>query len=146
MTSPPDGAGEAPPPLDEEVVAFAGRMFDLARAGAAGELAGYLDAGLPVNLTNDKGDTLLMLAAYHAHPDAVRVLLERGADTERVNDRGQTPLGAAVFRRSTGTVTLLLEAGADPSTGSPSALEMAQFFDLPDMVRALQRGVADPGE
>jgi hypothetical protein len=51
--------------LDEETLAFAGRMFDLGRSGQTDELAAYVDAGLPVNLTNDKGDTLLILAAYH---------------------------------------------------------------------------------
>jgi ankyrin repeat protein len=44
----------------------------LARSGDADALAAYIDAGVPVNLTNDKGDTLLMLAAYHGHEAAVR--------------------------------------------------------------------------
>lgn len=120
--------------LDPEILDFAHRMFELARHGYAAELAEYLDAGLPPNLTNDKGDTLLILAAYHAHPDAVRVLLARGADTERVNDRGQTALGAAVFRRSAETVESLLSAGADPAGGAPSAIEIARFFELPEML------------
>ncbi|WP_092867504.1 ankyrin repeat domain-containing protein [Quadrisphaera sp. DSM 44207] len=114
-------------------------MFDLARSGAAEELAGYVDAGLPVDLTNDRGDTLLLLAAYHAHPDAVRVLLARGADTSRTNDRGQTPLAAAVFRRSSEVVTALLAAGADPDAGSSSARETARFFELPEMEALLPR-------
>ncbi len=120
--------------LDPEVVVFAHHMFELARNGYADELAGYLDAGLPPNLTNDKGDTLLILAAYHAHPDAVRVLIARGADTERVNDRGQTALGAAVFRKSTEIVSTLLAAGADPHAGSPSSIEISRFFELPEML------------
>src|SRR5699024_9900387 len=45
----------------------------------------------PQNLTNDSGDTLLMLAAYHGHADTVRALLTRGADPNRLNDRGQSP-------------------------------------------------------
>ena len=126
-----------PPELDPDVLAFAHQMFELARGGASEQLAAYVDAGLPVNLTNDKGDTLLMLAAYHAHPGTVRVLLEGGADTGRVNDRGQTPLGAAVFRQSAETVSLLLAAGADPALGAPSALEMARFFELPDLLAML---------
>ena len=126
--------------LDEDVLAFAHQMFDLARAGDAAALAAYVDAGLPANLTNDKGDTLLILAAYHDHPDAVATLLERGADTARANDRGQTALAAAVFRRSTPSVRALLAAGADPAHGSPSALDTARFFDLPEMVRELGDG------
>ncbi|WSG44775.1 ankyrin repeat domain-containing protein [Dactylosporangium sp. NBC_01737] len=126
-------------PMDADVLDFAHRMFDLARSGAADELAANVDAGLPVNLTNDKGDTLLMLAAYHDHPPAVAALLARGADADRANDRGQTALGAAVFRRSEDSVRALLDAGADPAAGGPSALEMARFFDLPEMLTLLER-------
>jgi uncharacterized protein len=124
--------------LDAGTLAFAHRMFDLARSGAAGELSGYVAAGLPANLTNDKGDTLLILAAYHDHPATVAALLEHGADPSRVNDRGQTALGAAVFRRSRDSVTTLLAAGADPADGNPSALETAVFFDLPEMAELLR--------
>jgi ankyrin repeat protein len=125
--------------LDEETLAFAHRMFDLAREGQTAELIGNVAAGLPVDLTNSKGDTLLILAAYHAHPDTVAALLSHGADPARANDRGQTALAAAVFRRSTETVTALLNAGADPGHGSPSAIETARFFELPDMLALLQR-------
>jgi ankyrin repeat protein len=123
--------------LDDEVLAFAHRMFDLARDGDAATLAANLDAGLTPNLTNHTGDSLLMLAAYHDHPTTVGVLLAHGADTARINDRGQTALGAAVFRRSAKTVAALLDAGADPALGSPSAGEIARFFDLPEMLGQL---------
>jgi ankyrin repeat protein len=125
--------------LDEETLAYAHRMFDLARSGSTRALAEQVDAGLPVNLTNDKGDTLLILAAYHSHRDTVAALVDRGADVTRTNDRGQTALAAAVFRRNEEIVRRLLAAGADPENGSPSAIETAAFFDLPDML-ALLRG------
>lgn len=122
---------------DPEVVELAGRVFDLARGGCTAELAAYVDAGVPVDLTNGKGDTLLILAAYHVHPGTVAALLARGADPDRVNDRGQTALAAAVFRQSAATVQLLLQAGADAGAGGPSARETAAFFDLPEMTRLL---------
>jgi ankyrin repeat protein len=132
-----DGVGGEP--IDPEVLELAHRVFDLARGGATEELAAYVDAGVPVNLTNDKGDTLLILAAYHAHPDTIAALLERGADHARANDRGQTALAAAVFRQSEETVRRLLDAGADPDAGGPSARATAQFFDLPAMAQLLDR-------
>ncbi|MFI2650024.1 ankyrin repeat domain-containing protein [Micromonospora fulviviridis] len=128
-----------PDELDAETLAFAHRMFDLARTGTTDELAANVDAGLPVNLTNDKGDTLLILAAYHAHPETVGALLARGADPARTNDRGQTALAAAVFRRNAEAVRALLDAGADPEYGDPSAVETARFFDLPEMLALLGR-------
>ena len=120
-------------PIHPDVVELAGRVFDLARSGATEELGAYVDAGVPADLTNDKGDTLLILAAYHQHPDTVGALLDRGADHARVNDRGQTALAAAVFRQSAEGVERLLAAGADPDAGGPSARATAAFFQLPEM-------------
>jgi ankyrin repeat protein len=124
--------------LDAETIAFAHRMFDLARSGATAELSAHVAAGLPANLTNDKGDTLLILAAYHNHPDTVAALVAHGADPSRVNDRGQTALAAAVFRQSVPSVTTLLRAGADPAGGSPDAVETAAFFGLAEMSELLR--------
>ncbi len=124
--------------LTDEELDFLRSMFDHARAGDTARLVDAVDAGVPVNLTNGSGDTLLILAAYHDHPDTVRALLERGADTARVNDRGQTALGAAVFRRSERGVRALLAAGADPALGTRSALDVARFFDLPEMLALLE--------
>ncbi len=124
-------------PIDPGVIELAGRVFDLARGGRTDELVAYVDAGVPVNLTNDKGDTLLILAAYHGHQGTVEALLERHADPARVNDRGQTALAAAVFRQSPETVRHLLAAGADPDAGGPSARATAEFFELPAMTELL---------
>ncbi|MEU6038020.1 MULTISPECIES: ankyrin repeat domain-containing protein [Actinomadura] len=115
---------------DPELQEFATRLFELARAGRTEELVAYVDAGVPVNLTNDKGDTLLMLAAYHGHAETVRALVARGADPERANDRGQRPLAGAVFKQEAEVVRALLEGGADPRAGRPSAIETARMFDL----------------
>lgn len=125
--------------LTPDQLALLQSMFDLARNGEAEKLAEYVDAGVPVNLTNSAGDTLLILAAYHQHAEAVRVLLARGADHSRANDRGQTPLAAATFRQDAEIVAALLAAGADPEQGPTSAMSVATFFDLPDMVALLRR-------
>lgn len=127
-----------PEALSDDEIGFLLEVLDLARAGATDQLAELLDAGVPVNLTNATGDSLLILAAYHSQQETVRLLLERGADTARVNDRGQTALGAAVFRQATGIVELLLAAGADPHHGGRSAIEVARFFQLEDMLRLLE--------
>ncbi|MFW0872230.1 ankyrin repeat domain-containing protein [Rhodococcoides corynebacterioides] len=111
----------------------------MARAGEATALAAYVDAGVPVDLTNDSGDTLLMLAAYHGHPDAVTALIHRGADVGRANDRGQTPLAGAVFKGEDDVVRALVDAGADPQAGHPSALDAARMFGRDDYLDLLGR-------
>ncbi|WP_305093390.1 ankyrin repeat domain-containing protein [Prescottella sp. R16] len=131
---------EHPAAPDADVQELAGRVFDMARAGDSVTLAKYVDAGVPVNLTNSSGDTLVMLAAYHGHADAVRALVDRGADVNRPNDRGQTPLAGAVFKGEDAVVAALVDAGADPSAGQPSAIDAARMFGRDDYL-----GILDPG-
>lgn len=119
---------------DPEVIELASKVFDLARTGDADALAAYLDAGVPANLTNDKGDTLVMLAAYHGHAAAVTALLERGAEADRANDRGQTPLAGAVFKGEDAVIRALLAAGANPEAGTPSALDTARMFGRTELL------------
>src|SRR6478672_937460 len=129
-----DGPGAT---LDAEVLDLASRIFDMARDGDTATLAAYLEAGVPVNLTNTNGDTLVMLAAYHGHQAAVAALIERGADVDRHNNRGQTPLAGAVFKNDTTIIDLLLRADADSRAGSPSALETARFFKREELAHKL---------
>ncbi|WP_225994179.1 ankyrin repeat domain-containing protein [Actinomadura rudentiformis] len=107
---------------------FATKLFDLARTGQTERLIAHVEAGVPVDLADDKGDTLLMLAAYHGRADTVRALVARGADPERPNDRGQRPLAGAVFKKEAGVVRALLDLGADPTAGAPSAVDTARMF------------------
>ncbi|WP_072803296.1 ankyrin repeat domain-containing protein [Rhodococcoides yunnanense] len=123
--------------LTDDELAVLRSAFEWARSGDTAQIKQFLDVGGPANLTNERGDTLLILAAYHSRVDTVAVLLDAGADVERVNDNGQTALGAAVFRRSREIVGLLLGRGADPHAGARSAVSVAEFFQLDDMAALL---------
>ncbi len=118
----------------DAVLTLASKLFDLARQGATETLVAYLDAGAPADLTNDKGDSLVMLAAYHGHAQTVQALLDHRADPNRINDRGQSPLAGAVFKGHEDIVRILLEAGADPSFGNPSAFETARMIGKPELL------------
>ena len=119
---------------DDDVVELATKLFGLARSGDTATLIAYLDAGIPPNLTNDSGDTLVMLAAYHGHAETVRTLLAAGADPNRANDRGQTPIAGAVFKGETEVVQALLVGGADPTAGQPSAIATAEMFGQTELL------------
>jgi ankyrin repeat protein len=114
---------------DDDFRRIAEAAFDLARQGQTERLLAFVDAGLPVDLVNGSGDSLLMLAAYHGHAGTVRALIGRGADVERRNDRDQSPLAGAVFKDFGEVVAVLLEAGADVDAGTPSARQIAVMFD-----------------
>lgn len=135
------------PALDDATLAFAGRIFQFARLGHAAELAELFGQGLPANLRNDKGDSLLMLAAYNGQEAAARVILDAGGDPELSNDRGQTPLAGAAFKGDMTVATLLLSRGAavdGTGDGSRTALMTAAMFNRTEMVELLLAHGADP--
>ncbi|RMR05207.1 Ankyrin [Pseudomonas syringae pv. helianthi] len=132
---------------EDEAAEFAEQVFDVARQGNAVMLERLLEKGLPADLRNHKGDTLLMLASYHCHADAVRVLLSFRADPEIRNDNGQSPIAGAAFKGDLAVVRLLVEAGANvdgASADGRTALMMAAMFNRNEIVDYLISQGADP--
>lgn len=123
---------------DLELQALAGRVFDTARAGDTASLTTYVDAGVPVNLSNQNGDTLVMLAAYHGHAEAVQALIDRGADVDRLNDKGQSPLAGALFKGEDAVVHALVAGGASATIGQPTAVDAARMFGREDLLALLE--------
>ncbi|MGW9477777.1 ankyrin repeat domain-containing protein [Saccharomonospora azurea] len=117
--------GGLTPEQVQRVVAIA---MDLAREGDTTQLLEFLDHGLPVDVTDPSGNTLLMLAAYHGHAATVRALLDRGADPDRRNARDQSPIAGALFKGEDEVVAVLREAGADLDAGTPTARAAAVMF------------------
>jgi ankyrin repeat protein len=130
--------------LDEDTLRLARQVFQCVRAGDVASLQPLLDRGLPTNLRNENGDSLLMLAAYHGWVDLTRALLVAGADPELANDRGQTPLVGAAFKGFTGIVRVLLDHGANVDGHGPdgrTALMTAAMFNRLDVIEfLLERG------
>lgn len=134
MESSDDATTPAHPALDPRAVALAQDLLDDAREGRTERLVQHLDAGVPVELTDASGNTLLMLAAYHGHAGTVAALIARGAVVDALNDRGQSPLAGAVFKGEDAVVRVLLDAGADPDAGHPTARETAAMFGRADLL------------
>jgi len=116
--------------------------LDAARSGDSSTLAPMIRVGLPVDLQDDKGNTLLMLACYHGHLEMAGALLDCGADPDRPNLRGRTPLGFVAFKGNMEMVDLLLEAGANPNAdqgGGATPLMFAFLFGRIEMIQLLQK-------
>lgn len=116
--------------LDDDAIEFANQLFDGARNNKAEFVASAVRQGVPVNMQDSNGNTLLMLAAYNGGAETVAALADLGADVNLLNDRGQSPLAGAVFKRDLALVQLLLQRGADPNLGTPSAADTAKMFGV----------------
>jgi len=126
--------------FDADLVTLARTAFQNAGAGDSTHLAWMLDAGLPVNLRNERGDTLLMLASYHGQLDTVRLLLTRGANPEQANDQGQTPLAGVAFKGNVAMAELLLQHGArvdGAGADGRTPLMFAAMFDRLEVLELL---------
>ena len=69
-------------------------------------------AGYPqlINSVNHSGETPLHYCAFTDFPEAVEVLLQRGADINAVNTLKQTPVMLAILNRAYKTIERLLSA------------------------------------
>lgn len=111
--------------------------FDLARQGRVGPLGEMIEAGVPVDTRNPRGDSMLIVAAYAEQADVVAELIRRGAHLDFENSMGQTAVSCAVFRGDERILGMLLDAGANPNVGFRTGLQIAQQFQRENMIGIL---------
>jgi ankyrin repeat protein len=127
-------------------------VFEAAAFGREQPLAELLesDAGLARAFSGD-GFTALHLAAFFGQSEAVRLLLDRGADPNAIATNEQVgpvqPLHSAAAAGGLDSVRLLLEHGADVNArqgGGFTALHAAAANRDAKLARLLLAGGADP--
>jgi len=101
-----------------------------AESGDTAKIAESLNQGIDVNVTDEHGQTALMVAADEGHVDTVKLLLQHKASPDLQNRLGGTALMLACFKGHLEVITELLKAGADVNTKSNdgyTALMQATF-------------------
>ncbi|TLD86157.1 ankyrin repeat domain-containing protein [Helicobacter sp. MIT 05-5294] len=101
--------------------------FDMARNNDFQNLETLLKNGLNPNLTNHKGDSLLMLASYHNSLECVKLLLQYKAEVDKANDKNLTPLSGVCYKGYAEIARLLLENGANPDFKNPMGMTPYDF-------------------
>lgn len=133
VTDTASGAAAQPVLTEAEEARYAElqhQALDFARHGETELLRQMVVAGLPVNLSDHKGQTLLMLASYNGNAETTRMLLEQGAEPDRRNDRGQTPLGGVAFKGNADIAKILVEHGADIHADNGAGMTPLSFAVL----------------
>ncbi|HTL01497.1 MAG TPA: ankyrin repeat domain-containing protein [Vicinamibacterales bacterium] len=121
-------------------------FYSAIRANDLPRLNALLTQGAGVNAKDTQGITPLMYAAWVGSADAMKVLLDRGADPNIANSSGSTALMMSVTELP--KVQLLIARGANvnlASTRGRTALLLAAMSDRSsEIVRALIAAGADP--
>ncbi|HEX5273091.1 MAG TPA: ankyrin repeat domain-containing protein [Gemmataceae bacterium] len=107
-----------------------------------------LDAGAPINGTDDRKYTALHDAAHWGRVDILKLLIERKADVNAATDSGYTPLHLAALSeqlRTPAIARMLLDAGAEVNakdgegrTPLSHAKEPRRMASNPGLVKLLQ--------
>lgn len=123
-------------------------FFDAARIGRDDVLPALIQAGVDRHARDAKGYTALILASYHGHETATRLLVEAGAAIDAGDTaRGNTALMGVAFKGFTAIARLLIEAGAEVdrrNAAGQTALMLAALFDQRAIVDLLLGAGADP--
>lgn len=91
-------------------------LWSAAATGDLEKIGSLLDSGAPVNLQDQTyGVTPLSTAVMHGQAEAVKLLLERGANANAPVRDGSTPLHTAAFFGEAEIAQVLLDNGADVS-------------------------------
>lgn len=113
--------------------------LDFAREGDTDTLQSMVKSGLPIELKDSRGNTLLMLSAYNGNYETAKMLLQMGADVNSVNDHGHSIIAGVAFKGYLDICKLLVENGAIiDNRFSKSPVVFASMFGRVDIVEYLQ--------
>ena len=121
-------------------------LFSASRQGNVPVLKEVFEIINDVNVTDERGYTPLIIAAYNNQPEAVQALLDAGAAIDAKDHSGNTALMGACFKGYTDVATLLIDKGANLNAqhgNGGTALMFAAMFGRNEIVKLLLQKGAD---
>ena len=90
-----------------------GNIFEAAQSGNMSMIEEYLDQGLPPDLVDEEGWSILHHAASHGQVEVIKLLHSRGCSVDAVDRHGRTPLHHATTSGECGSISVLVELGSN---------------------------------
>ncbi len=108
--------------LDAATIEKLGQIaISAAREGDLKTIEEYVKEKLPLDVKSSRGDTLLILAAYHGHSEIVELLASQPSiKIDELNKMGFTALSGAAFKGDAKITKILLKYKANPNTANES--------------------------
>jgi ankyrin repeat protein len=98
-------------------------IFSYGRHERYADIERLLDRGIPINVRDEYGNTLLTVACQNGSKRVAKIVLRRGADINSRNHKGNTPLHYCYHYGYGDTLgQYLMSKGADASVRNNSGL------------------------
>ena len=121
-------------------------LCEAARGGVTGMVRMLLDQHADLNISDENGNTPLLLTLSNDDDEILKMLLKKGADVNAFNDFGDTALVSAARVCHVERVEVLVNGGADldaQSRGLGTALQAASWQGHEKTVKVLLKHKAD---
>ncbi len=102
-------------------------FFSAAKVGNTEVLHEFLKHGFPIDVQDQSGYSALMMASYYGQKDAVKLLLQQGANRCLRDKRGHTALMAAIVKAEWSIAKQLRQVDCDLNAATTGQLTAEQF-------------------
>ena len=90
-----------------------GDILDAVQSGDIATVKKFLDEGVPVDLTDEEGWSLLHHAAARGQVEVINLLREKGYRVDLIDNKGRTPFHYAAINGDIETIRLLIAMGSN---------------------------------
>ena len=118
------------------------RFHNAAVQGDVSEVAALLEDGVPVDSSDNGGNTALMFAAMNNQTDLVHLLVQKRADLNKQGGAGWAPLHFAAQVNATDSIRILVQQGASTNIRTidgHTPLDLAHRYSSKEAVLLLEQ-------